>query len=104
MFKGTKPISNFVFDEMISDYNSLYQKYINLKLNEQKQFINNISTKKEIEVKKEEKSDNEDYKFLEDKYFKLKEENEKNLQEIKNNLENIMKLREQLETKDKKIR
>ena len=96
--------STFVFDEMISDYNSLYQKYINLKLNEQKQFINNISTKKEIEVKKEEKSDNEDYKFLEDKYFKLKEENENNLQEIKNNLENIMKLREQLETKDKKIK
>jgi len=100
--------STFVFDEMISDYNLLYQKYIDIQLvQEQNPRLNNMSislVKNEINTKKLDKNDEEDYNFLKDKYFKLKETNEQNLQEIKNNLENIMKLKEKVEIQDKKIK
>jgi len=96
--------STFVFDEMISDYNLLYQKYIDIQLaQEQNPRLNNMSisiAKKEIITK----NDEEDYNFLKDKYFKLKETNEQNLQEIRKNLENIMKLKEKVEIQDKKIK
>ena len=100
--------STFVFDEMISDYNLLYQKYIDIQLApEQNPRLNTMSmsiAKKEIITKKVDKNDEEDYNFLKDKYFKLKETNEQNLQEIRNNLENIMKLKEKVEIQDKKIK
>ena len=99
--------STFVFDEMISDYNLLYQKYIDKQLvQEQNPRLNTMSmciSAKEF-ISKKLDNDEEDYNFLKDNYFKLKETNEKNLQEIKNNLETIMKLNEKLEIKDKKIK
>ena len=86
--------STFVFDEIITDYNYLYKKFINLQYN---------ALKKEQEVIKIQNNDNEDYKLLKEDYFKLKEDYEKKLLEIKDNLETIMKLKEQIEKKDRKI-
>jgi len=95
--------STFVFDEMIQDYNLLHKKYDDMKiLLEQNQRIN--TTKKEEVSKKENKNDEEDYNFLKDNYFKLKETNEQNLQEIQKNLENIMKLNDKIESQSKKIK
>ena len=96
--------STFAFDEMISDYNSLYKKYTDMQMGqEQNPRKNTMSFSSNLITKKSEKNDEEDYNFLKDKYFKLKESNEQNLQEIKNNLETIMKLKEKLEIQDKKI-
>ena len=86
--------STFAFDEIITDYNYLYKKFINLQYN---------ALKKEQEVIKIQNNDNEDYKLLKEDYFKLKEDYEKKLLEIKDNLETIMKLKEQIEKKDRKI-
>ena len=86
--------STFVFDEIITDYNYLYKKFINLKYN---------TLIKEQEVIKIQNNDNEDYKLLKEDYFKLKEDYENKLLEIKDNLETIMKLKEQIEKKDRKI-
>ena len=98
--------STFAYDKMIEDYNILYMKYIDLQIGaEQNQRLGNkIILKKEIKEKKVDKNDDEDYKFLKDKYFKLKEQNEQNLQEIKDNLEKIMKLNEKVENQDKRIK
>ena len=93
----------FVYDSMIEDYNFLYKKYIDMQIaKEQKELLGNKTfTRKESSLK----TDNgEDINLLNDKYLKLKEKNEKNLQEIKEHLENIMKLQEKLDTKDKKIK
>ena len=98
--------STFAYDKMIEDYNILYMKYIDLQIGaEQNQRLGNkIILKKETTEKKVDKNDDEDYKFLKDKYFKLKEQNEQNLQEIKDNLEKIMKLNEKVENQDKRIK
>ena len=94
--------STFVFDEMISDYSILYKKYIDNQ--EQNSRVNNVGLiKGESTDKIIDKNDEEDYNFLKDKYFKLKETNEQNLQEIKNNLENIMQLNTKIEAQTKKI-
>ena len=94
--------STFVFDSMIEDYNLLYQKYIDLQISQEQNQRSMSFQKRETIIAK--RDDDEDYNFLKDKYFKLKETNENNLQEIKNHLENIMKLQEKIDTKDKKIK
>ena len=72
--------STFAFDEMISDYNSLYKKYIDMQMGqEQNPRKNTMSFSSNLITKKSEKNDEEDYNFLKDKYFKLKESNEQNL-------------------------
>ena len=93
----------FVYDSMIEDYNFLYKKYIDMQIaQEQKERLGSKTfTRKESILKMD---NGEDINFLNDKYLKLKETNEKNLQEIKNHLENIMKLQEKLDTKDKRIK
>ena len=93
----------FVYDSMIEDYNFLYKKYIAMQIaQEQKERLGSKTfTRKESILKMD---NGEDINFLNDKYLKLKETNEKNLQEIKNHLENIMKLQEKLDTKDKRIK
>ena len=93
----------FVYDSMIEDYNFLYKKYIDMQIaQEQKERLGTKTfTRKESILKMD---NGEDINFLNDKYLKLKETNEKNLQEIKNHLENIMKLQEKLDTKDKRIK
>lgn len=93
----------FVYDSMIEDYNFLYKKFIDMQIaQEQKERLGSKTfTRKESILKMD---NGEDINFLNDKYLKLKETNEKNLQEIKNHLENIMKLQEKLDTKDKRIK
>jgi WD40 repeat protein len=95
--------STFVFDSMIEDYNLLYEKYIELQI-AQEQNQRSMSLKKRESIISKGDNTEEDYNFLKDKYFKLKETNENNLQTIKNHLENIMKLQEKIDIKDKKIK
>ena len=94
--------STFVFDSMIEDYNLLYQKYIDLQIAQEQNQRSMSFQKRETIIAK--RDDDEDYNFLKDKYFKLKETNENNLQEIKNQLENRMKVQEKIDIKDKKIK
>ena len=96
--------SSEVFDEMINDYNDLYQKYINIQIiAEQNQRLTSINIKKQ-EVNKMDQSELEkQYKLLQEEYIKVKNSNEKNLTDIKVHLETIMDLRNKVDIKDKKI-
>ena len=94
----------FVYDSMIEDYNLLYKKYIDIQIaQEQNQrLVTKTFTKKDTLFKAD--SNDIDINILNEKIEKLKEANEKNLQEIRSHLENIMNLKEKLEIKDKKIK
>ena len=76
----------FVYDSMIEDYNFLYKKYIDMQIaQEQKERLGSKTFARKESILK--MDNGEDINFLNDKYLKLKETKEKNLQEIKNNKE-----------------
>lgn len=98
--------SNEVFDDMINDYNILYQKYIGIQIREeQRQRMNTISlNSQQQEVNKVDQTELEKkYNLLQQEYSKVKSSNEQNLIDIKNHLETIMELNNKIEIQKKKI-
>ena len=102
--------SSQVFIEMINDYNTLYKKYITIqKLPEQNQRNQRLNTvqffskPEEMTSKLEQSELEKKYKLMEEQYFKQKSINEKNIETINQNLQQIMELKNKLEIKDKKI-
>jgi hypothetical protein len=98
--------SNEVFDDMINDYNILYQKYIGIQLREeQRQRLNTISAnQQQQEVNKVDQTELEKkYNLLQEEYLKVKKSNEKNLIDIKSHLETIMELNNKIDVQKKKI-
>ena len=98
--------SNEVFDDMINDYNILYQKYIGIQLrDEQRQRLNTISmNQQQQEVNKVDQTELEKkYNLLQEEYLKVKKSNEKNLIDIKSHLETIMELNNKIDVQKKKI-
>lgn len=96
-----------VFDEMINDYNILYQKYIGIQLREeQRQRLNTISYNQQQpqEMNKVDQTELEKkYNLLQEEYLKVKSANEKNLTDIKSHLETIMDLNTKIDIQKKKI-
>ena len=96
-----------VFDEMINDYNILYQKYIGIQIREeQRQRLNTISYNQQQpqELNKVDQTELEKkYNLLQEEYLKIKSSNEKNLTDIKSHLETIMELNNKIDIQKKKI-
>lgn len=97
--------STEVFDDMINDYNILYQKYIGIQVREeQRQRMSTIANIQHQEVNKAEQTELEkQYAVLKQDYLKIKSSNEKNLNDIKTHLETIMALNNKIENQSRQI-
>ena len=99
--------SSQVFDEIINDYNTLYRNYLNIKKMPDKAprlsstQINYFKPEEMIKTDQTELEKN--YNTLLEKYSKEKNENEKNIVKINENLNQILDLKNKLDNKDKKI-
>lgn len=97
--------SSQVFDDMINDYNTLYQKYIDIQFRtEPSQRLNSIQVSKiENLINPDESELEKKYKLLQDEFVKLKSTNEKNIETINENVKQIMELKNTINVKDKNI-
>jgi hypothetical protein len=98
--------SSQVFEHMISDYNILYQKYINIQIMaEQNQRLNSIQLSKVQENVSKMDQDQlaQAYNTLQEEFIKTKNSKEETLVNLTKNLQTIMELKGKLEQRDKKI-
>ena len=98
--------SSHVFDEMIKDYKTLYEKYINNRLAaEQTQRLNSMQLLKTQEtfVKKDQAELEKSYNYLQEEYLKVKTAKEEAYVDLSKNLQIIVDLRNKLEQKGKQI-
>ena len=98
--------SSQVFDDMINDYNTLYQKYISIQIMaEQNQRLNSIQLSKAQEnVSKMDQAELEKaYNTLQEEFLKAKNSKEETLVNLTKNLQTIMDLKSKLESSNKKI-
>ena len=98
--------SSHVFDEMIKDYKTLYEKYINSRLaSEQTQRLNSIQLSKAQEnVGKMDQAELEkSYNLLQEEFLKAKNSKEEAYVNLTKNLQQIMELKTKLEQKEKLI-
>ena len=98
--------SSQVFEHMINDYNTLYQKYISIQIMaEQNQRLNSIQLSKVQEnVSKMDQAQLEQaYNTLQEEFIKAKNSKEETLVNLTKNLQTIMDLKGKLEQRDKKI-
>ena len=98
--------SSHVFDEMIKDYKTLYEKYINSRLaSEQTQRLNSIQLSKVQEnVGKMDQAELEkSYNLLQEEFLKAKNSKEEAYVNLTKNLQQIMELKTKLEQKEKLI-
>jgi hypothetical protein len=98
--------SSQVFEHMINDYNTLYQKYISIQIMaEQNQRLNSIQLSKVQEnVSKMDQAQLEQaYSTLQEEFIKAKNSKEETLVNLTKNLQTIMDLKGKLEQRDKKI-
>ena len=98
--------SSQVFEHMINDYNTLYQKYISIQIMaEQNQRLNSIQLSKVQEnVSKMDQAQLEQaYNTLQEEFLKEKNSKEETLVNLTKNLQTIMDLKGKLEQRDKKI-
>ena len=98
--------SSLVFDDMINDYNTLYQKYISIQIMaEQNQRLNSIQLSKVSEnVSRMDQAELEKaYNTLQEEFLKAKNSKEETLVNLTKNLQTIMDLKSKLESNNKKI-
>ena len=98
--------SSLVFDEMIMDYNVLYQKYISIQsMYDRNQRVKNIQLAKDKEkVSNMDKGELEKaYNTLKEEYLNLKNEKEETLVKLTKNLQMVMDLKGTKEQMEKKI-
>jgi len=98
--------SSRVFDDMINDYNTLYQKYISIQLMaEQNQRINSIQLSKAQEnvAKMDQAQLEQAYNTLQEEFLKTKNSKEETLINLTKNLQTIMDLKGKLEQRDKQV-
>ena len=98
--------SSQVFEHMINDYNTLYQKYISIQIMaEQNQRLSSIQLSKVQEnVSKMDQAQLEQaYNTLQEEFIKTKNSKEETLVNLTKNLQTIMDLKGKLEQRDKKI-
>ena len=98
--------SSQVFEHMINDYNTLYQKYINIQIMaEQNQRLNSIQLSKVQEnvSKMDQDQLQQAYSTLQEEFIKAKNSKEETLVNLTKNLQTIMDLKGKLEQRDKKI-
>ena len=98
--------SSQVFEHMINDYNTLYQKYISIQIMaEQNQRLNNIQLSKVQEnVSKMDQAQLEQaYSTLQEEFIKAKNSKEETLVNLTKNLQTIMDLKGKLEQRYNKI-
>ena len=98
--------SSQVFDDMINDYNTLYEKYISIQLMaEQNQRLSSIQLSKvqENASKMDQAELEKAYNSLQEEILKLKNSKEEALVNLTKNLQNLMDLKSKLEQSNKKI-
>ena len=96
--------SNQIFDDMIKDYNILYEKYMDLqKRPENQRLYSAYQLKAEEAVKNDQTELEKELKYTKEEYLKEKKKNEKNIEEINQKMQQIMDLNNKIEIKDKKI-
>ena len=98
--------SSRVFDDMINDYNTLYQKYISIQIMaEQNQRINSIQLSKVQEnvAKMDQAQLEQAYNTLQEEFLKTKNSKEETLINLTKNLQTIMDLKGKLEQRDKQV-
>ena len=98
--------SSQVFDDMITDYNVLYQKYISIQLMaEQNQRLSSIQLSKvqENASKMDQAELEKAYNALQEEILKLKNSKEEALVNLTKNLQSYLELKTKLENSNKKI-
>ena len=98
--------SSQVFDDMITDYNVLYQKYISIQLRtEQSQRLSSIQLSKAQEnaSKMDQAELEKAYNALQEELLKLKNSKEEALVNLTKNLQSYLELKTKLENSNKKI-